>query len=172
MTTDQSEEIQRRASAILDVAMTRRRLFGVAAAGAAAAFLAACGANTQATSAPASSAAAAATPSAPATAVASVAASPVATSSPTAAATASAASSATAAATASAAPSSPAASAAQTDGFLRIVGTQVITNLAPRTSLGPDGVIIRRNVFHTLLPADPGTGEISPLLSPQLPTKE
>jgi peptide/nickel transport system substrate-binding protein len=67
---------------------------------------------------------------------------------------------------------SSAAPSAASDGFLRVVGTQVITNLDPRTSLGPDGVMFRRNVFHTLLHADPASGEITPLLSPELPTKE
>ena len=53
-----------------------------------------------------------------------------------------------------------------------MVGDQVLTNLDPRLSLGPDGVTVRRNCFHTLLEIDSASGEVTPLLAAEMPVQE
>jgi peptide/nickel transport system substrate-binding protein len=52
---------------------------------------------------------------------------------------------------------------------LRMVGDQVITNLDPRTSLGPDGVVIRRNMFKTITLFNSANGDVTPLFAAELP---
>lgn len=67
----------------------------------------------------------------------------------------------------SVAPSTP-----STGGTLRMVGDQVLTDLEPRSGLGPAAVLIRRNVNLALLEVDSATGAVSPLLASELPTQE
>ena len=157
--------------------LTRRQaLQGMAFAGAAA-FLAACGANT-ATTAP--TAAPTAAPTTPPTAAPTAAATAAATAAPTAAATAAPTAAATAAPTAAATAAPTAAPSASTGGkaggSLNILVQDAIGTsqgqFDPRRGTDQSAFFVKAHVFRTILDADPLTGNVTPVLAADIPTQE